>query len=134
MRWTSHRPRSFRATVAALAIGLTTFLSWCPATQAATPIKMAMILPGPVEHADFNALGYLALREVHKGLGVRVSHSERVAVADAEGVAREYIAPGYTIIAFHGGQYLAMTQKLARQSPEANFIIVSQGRGLPPNV
>jgi basic membrane lipoprotein Med (substrate-binding protein (PBP1-ABC) superfamily) len=95
---------------------------------------MAMILPGPVEDADFNALGYLALQEIHKGNGLPVSHSERVAVADAERVAREYIGSGYTIIAFHGGQYLAMTQKLAPQFPEVTFIIVSQGRGLPPNV
>ena len=122
------------ANVAALAIGLTAFLPCSPAAQAATQAKMALIVPGPVEDADFNALGYLALQDIRKGFGLAVSHSERVAVADAERVAREYISSGYTIVAFHGGQYLAMTQKLAPQFPNVIFIIVSQGRGLPPNV
>src|SRR5689334_8018097 len=101
---------------------------------AAQQKKMAMILPGPVEDADFNALGYGALQAVGKTYGLAVSHSEKVAVADAERVAREYLGSGYSIVAFHGGQYLTMVQKLAVQFPDANFIIVSQGQGLPGNV
>ena len=104
------------------------------ADPAAAQKKMAMILPGPVEDADFNALGYGALQAVGKAHGLAVSHSEKVAVADAERVAREYLGSGYSIVAFHGGQYLTMVQKLAAQFPDANFIIVSQGKGLPGNV
>jgi basic membrane protein A and related proteins len=104
------------------------------AGPAAAQKKMAMILPGPVEDADFNALGYGALQAVAKAHGLAVSHSEKVAVADAERVAREYLGSGYSIVAFHGGQYLTMVQKLAAQFPDANFIIVSQGKGLPGNV
>jgi basic membrane lipoprotein Med (substrate-binding protein (PBP1-ABC) superfamily) len=97
-------------------------------------VKMGMIMPGPIQDADFNMLGYVALQEVHKRLGIAVSHSEQVAVADAERVAREYLGSGHTIIAFHGAQYLTHVQRLASQFPNANFIIVSQGRNLPPNV
>jgi basic membrane protein A and related proteins len=76
----------------------------------------------------------MALQEIQKKLGLSVSHSEQVAVADVERVAREYLGSGYTIVAFHGGQYLTAVQKLAPQFPNANFIIVSQGKNLPPNV
>ncbi len=134
MRSRPHGTRRVRVSVVSLAALSAALLAWGAPSHAASPQKMAMILPGPVEDADFNALGYLALQDIQKGSGLSVSHSEKVAVADAERVAREYINSGYTIIAFHGGQYLAMTQKLAPQFPDANFIIVSQGRGLPPNV
>jgi len=130
----SHHHGRVRAGLVVLALVFSSLLGAGPLARAATPQKMAMILPGPVEDADFNALGYLALQNIQKEFGVAVSHSEKVAVADAERVAREYISAGYTIVAFHGGQYLAMTQKLAPQFPEVSFIIVSQGRGLPPNV
>ncbi len=130
----SHGARRVPVSVVLLAALSAAILACGAPSHAASPQKMAMILPGPIEDADFNALGYLALQEIHKGSGLPVSHSEKVAVADAERVAREYISSGYTIVAFHGGQYLAMTQKLAPQFPDVNFIIVSQGRGLPPNV
>ncbi len=96
--------------------------------------KMGMIMPGTIQDSDFNTLGYVALQEVQKRHAIAVSHSEQVAVADAERVAREYLGSGYTIIAFHGAQYLTMVQRLAPQFPNANFIIVSQGRNLPSNV
>jgi basic membrane protein A and related proteins len=96
--------------------------------------KMAMILPGPVEDGDFNALGYNALKDVAQAHKLEVSHSEKVAVADAERVAREYLNSGFTIIAFHGGQFLSAAQKLAPQFPDVNFIIETQTKQLPPNV
>ncbi|MER3455948.1 MAG: hypothetical protein C4303_06515 [candidate division GAL15 bacterium] len=98
--------------------------------------RMAMILPGVIQDADFNAVGYQALKEVQAVTGVQTAHSEQVAVADAERVAREYIAAGYRIVAFHGGQYLAIVQKLAPQFPDVVFVAESSGpiQGLPGNV
>lgn len=98
--------------------------------------KMAMILPGTLQDADYNAVGHLALRDVQVKYGVETSDSENVAVADAERVAREYIASGAAIVAFHGGQYLTIVQKLAPLFPQVTFIMESSGRiaGLPGNV
>jgi basic membrane lipoprotein Med (substrate-binding protein (PBP1-ABC) superfamily) len=110
-----------------------TVLAATPA-PAVAQMKMAMILPGPVEDSDFNALGYNALKEAGKVYRLETSHSERVAVADAERVAREYINTGYKIIAFHGGQFLTTAQKLAPQFGDVNFIIETQTKQVPPNV
>ncbi|MFN3286200.1 MAG: BMP family ABC transporter substrate-binding protein, partial [bacterium] len=85
--------------------------------------RMAMILPGVIQDADFNAVGYQALKEVQSTTGVQTAHSEQVAVADAERVAREYLGAGYSIVAFHGGQYLTIVQKLAPLFPDATFIM-----------
>jgi basic membrane protein A and related proteins len=90
--------------------------------------KLAMILPGTIQDADFNALGYVALQDVAKSYGIPVAHSESVAVADAERVSREYMASGHDIIAYHGGQFLTIMKKLAAQYPKVVFIQEASGR------
>ncbi len=106
-----------------------------PAEAAAAKKKMAMILPGSIQDADFNTLGYVTLQELAKAYDLQVSHSESVAVADAERISREYITAGYDIIAYHGGQYPTIMAKLAAQFPNVNFIQEAFGRlpNLPPN-
>ncbi|HEY8414694.1 MAG TPA: BMP family protein [Thermaerobacter sp.] len=98
--------------------------------------RVAMILPGTVEDADYNFVGYQALQSLKEELGVDVAYQERVAPADAERVARGFINDGYNIIAFHGGQFVTTVQKLAPQFPDVNFIMESGGpmSGLPGNV
>lgn len=98
--------------------------------------KMAMILPGTIQDADFNTLGYVALQNVATSLGVEVTHSENVAVADAERVSREYIASGHDVVAYHGGQFITIMQKLAAQFPKVVFIQEASGRvpNTPGNV
>ncbi len=90
--------------------------------------KLAMILPGPIQDADYNATGYVALQDLAKTYGIQVAHSESVAVADAERVSREYISSGYDIIAYHGGQYPTIMKKLAAQNPNVVFIQEASGK------
>jgi basic membrane protein A len=90
--------------------------------------RLAMIMPGPIQDADYNAVGYVALHEVAKTYGLQVAHSESVSVADAERVSREYIASGYDVIAYHGGQYPTIMKKLAGQYPNVVFIQEASGR------
>lgn len=99
-----------------------------PEALAQAKKKFAMILPGPIQDADFNALGYVAIQDLAKAHGIQVAHSESVAVADAERVVREYITSGHEIIAFHGGQYPTIMKKLAGQFPNVAFIQEGSGR------
>ncbi len=126
--------RRVALTVGVMAFLLGLVLAGSLAPQAFAGPKMAMILPGPVEDGDFNALGYNALKAVAQTHKLEVSHSEKVAVADAERVAREYLNSGFTIISFHGGQFLSAAQKLAPQFPDASFIIETQIKQVPANV
>ena len=105
-------------------------------TAGGAPPKVAMILPGPIQDADFNAVGAQALEEVKRQTGAETAFSESVAVADAERVAREYLSSDYNVIAFHGGQFLTIVQKLGPAFPDATFIMESSGQipDLPPNV
>jgi len=118
-------------------VGLAAWSAASPRTAeaAAAKKKMAMILPGSIQDADFNALGYVALQEVVKAYALQVSHSESVAVADAERISREYINAGYDIVAYHGGQFPTIMAKLAPQFPRVVFIQETSGRlpNQPPN-
>lgn len=95
-----------------------------------------MILPGPIQDADYNAVGYKALQDIKKRTGATVAFSESVAVADAERVGREYIGSGSNVVIYHGGQFVTIVAKLAREFGSVNFIQESSGQaqGLPPNV
>ncbi|MHB1134905.1 MAG: BMP family protein [Chloroflexota bacterium] len=105
-------------------------------TKAPGALKVAMIMPGPTQDGDFNALGAQALAEVKSQTGAETALSESVAVADAERVGREYLNSGYNVVLYHGAQFLTVVQKLAPAFPNANFGIVSSVglTDLPPNV
>ncbi len=130
----------------ALALGLALMVAACtsaPAAPAATStpsaggqLKVAMILAGPIQDADYNAIGYQTLKSLESQAGVATAYSESVAVADAERVAREYLSSGYDVVAFHGGQFVSIVTKLAPQFPNAAFIMESAGQApdLAPNV
>lgn len=95
-----------------------------------------MILPGPIQDADFNMLGSQALDAIKQQAGAQTALSESVTVADAERVAREYLSSGYNVVLFHGAQYLTIIQKVAPGFTSARFVIVSSApaEDLPPNV
>lgn len=105
-------------------------------TKAPPKLKLAMIMPGPAEDADYNFVGYRALLDLKAEFGIEVKHQESVAPADAERVARGFINDGYNVIAFHGGQFLTVAQKLAPAFPDVNFIIETSGQlaNMPPNL
>jgi basic membrane protein A len=106
-----------------------------PHPAAGAKRKLAMIMPGAIQDADFNALGYVALQELAKAYDLEFAFSEAVPVADAERITREYITAGYEIVAYHGGQYPTIMAKLAAQFPKVTFIQESGGRlpTTPPN-
>jgi basic membrane protein A len=92
-------------------------------TTVAKEIKLAAIFPGTIQDADYNTLGYTALKAVESELGIKTAYSERVAVPDAERVIQEYISLGYNVIWTHGAQFNAAALKLADQNPNVVFII-----------
>ncbi len=103
--------------------------------EAAAKHKFALILPGPVEDSDYNYLGYQVVQHIKQRFQIPVSYSERISPADAERVAREYIASGYTIVGFHGGQFIRIIKKLAPKFPGIAFVMESSGKfPNPPNV
>lgn len=115
-----------------------------PTTPATTPSsttpapakpKVALILPGTIQDTGWNTMAYLGLSELARKYGVETAYSERVSVADADRVAREYITAGYNFIIFHGGEYLDLVKKIAPEYPDVSFSIVTSDvvPDMPPN-
>lgn len=94
-------------------------------------LRVALILPGVIQDADFNFIGYQALQELNR-LGLETKYQENVTPADAERIVRGFINDGYNVIMFHGGQFLTHVQKLAPDFPDVTF--VAQSSGPVPNL
>lgn len=130
--------KSVRLIIMILILSLmTTSVAACAGTgQTAVTNKVAIILPGPISDADWNMLGFEGLKTVETTHKIQTAYSEKVAVADAERVAREYIGDGYNIIIFHGGQFVTQSMNLSKQYPDVTFIMGSSAPvdNLPSNV
>lgn len=139
MKMTMTHTKRLARILVLVALGLAAF-PWAGAPgeawAATAKKKLAMILPGSIQDADFNTVGYLALKELEKTYDLQVSHSESVAVADAERVLREYLTAAYDILVIHGSQYPTVVRKLAPLFPKVPFIYNTSGRvpDTPPNV
>ena len=98
--------------------------------------SIAAIFPGVINDRDYNQLGYQALMDLKKELGLKVAYSQRVAVPDAARVMEEYIDSGFKIIWTHGGQYVRTTLDVAKRHPDVYFIIEDEAppKNYMPNV
>jgi basic membrane protein A len=98
--------------------------------------RVAMILPGPISDADYNAVAYEALGLTGEEVGVETAYTDAVSVADAERVASDYAADGFDIVILHGAQFGTVAATLAPSHPDTTFIIQSSGEqdSLPDNV
>jgi basic membrane protein A len=119
--------RRVRLVAIFLALGTMIWAAVLPATtelQAApaTKFKLAGVFPGVVTDADYNTLGFVAVRSVGIELGMEVAYSESVPVPDVDRVMREYIDLKFNIIWTHGGQFISQTEKLAREFRNVTFI------------
>ncbi len=94
--------------------------------------KVAAIFPGSIQDADYNTLGYVALQDVGKELGLDTAYSEKVAVPDAERAIREYINAGYKTIWIHGNQFNSAAYKVGDEYKDVIFIVEEDARPASP--
>jgi basic membrane lipoprotein Med (substrate-binding protein (PBP1-ABC) superfamily) len=93
--------------------------------------KFAMILPGPIQDADFNAKGHEALKAIGDTFGVKTAFSESVPIADVDRVARQYISDGFDIVALHTSAWITIATDLAKEFPDVEFISMNSGEAMP---
>ena len=97
-------------------------------TSTVASYKVAAILPGFANEADYNTLGYLALGELHNSTGVQTAYAENVAVPDAATKMEQFIGNGYNVIWAHGAQFNTAigldngSKGLASKYPKVVFI------------
>lgn len=95
------------------------------------PLKVAMILSGPINDDDFNSVGYNGLKKACEELGLEYAYMESVPDADAERIMREYASNGYGLIFAHSFSFSEAAAKVAEDFEDVIFMSAAAAEDLP---
>jgi len=104
-----------------------------PAGNTAGEFKVALITPGSVNDAAWNAGAYQGLRQIRDSVGAVVSNIEAHTPAEQEEALRSYARQGFTIVFGHGYEFQDPAERVAQDFPKTIFVITS-GERLRGNV
>lgn len=106
-----------------------------PATEEAPPaaeeIRVALVLPGVITDAGWNASAYAGLKAAEEQLGVETAYSESVPAPDFEATFRDYASQGYDIIIGHGSEFADAALTVAAEFPDTYFAVTNAGVKAP---
>jgi basic membrane lipoprotein Med (substrate-binding protein (PBP1-ABC) superfamily) len=102
--------------------------------DAAAPLKVALLTPGPISDQSWNAGAYHGLMRIRDSLGASVSHIETRAPSEFDENFRQYGAQGYDIVFGHGFEFQDAARRVAPDYPSTVYIISSSAVEMKPNV
>jgi basic membrane lipoprotein Med (substrate-binding protein (PBP1-ABC) superfamily) len=94
-------------------------------TSAPDAFRVALLTPGPVSDAGWNASAYDGLMQIQKELGAEVSQIETRTPAEFEQGFREYASNGYDLVFGHGFEFQDAAAAVAPDFPRTVFITTS---------
>ncbi|MHB1404568.1 MAG: BMP family protein [Desulfitobacteriaceae bacterium] len=97
-------------------------------------LKVALILPGPINDNGWDAVAYQGLQNAQKDLGVDIAYRESVAPSDFESAFRSYAQQKYDLIIGHGNQFNDAAKAVAKDFPNTKFIVTSSNISQAPNL
>jgi basic membrane protein A and related proteins len=100
--------------------------------QAATPqgLRVALITPGSIADAAWNAGAYEGLLQVRDSVGASISHIEARTPAEQEEALRVYAAQGYSLIFAHGFEFQGAAERVSAHYPQPVIIVTSGERAV----
>lgn len=93
--------------------------------------KVALLTPGPISDAGWNAGAYEGLKAVEKELGAKVSHVYVKTPSEFEEQFRAYAAGGYALCFGHGFEFQDAAARVAKEYPKTVFVTTSGSRTAP---
>ncbi len=103
-------------------------------SQAPKQLKVALILPGPINDNGWDSIAYQGLMQAQQQLGVQTAYRENVAQSDNETAFRTFAQQGYDLIIGHGSQYSDAAETVAKDFPKTMFLVTSTNIFKAPNV
>jgi basic membrane protein A and related proteins len=103
------------------------------AAPSAHPFKVALLSPGPISDAGWNALAYEGLLAIRDQLGAEVSQIQTKTPAEFEEGFRDFARRGYQLVFGHGFEFQDAAAAVAPDFPHTVFITTS-GNTVRPNV
>ena len=101
--------------------------------QASTTFRVALLTPGPVSDAGWNAAAYQGLELIRTKLGAETALVQTKSPADFEDAFRDFASRGFDLIFAHGFEYTDSAMEVARSFPNTYFV-VSSGSASAKNV
>jgi basic membrane protein A and related proteins len=87
--------------------------------------RVALITPGSVADAAWNAGAFAGLGWIRDSLGVDVSHQEARTPGAQEEALRAYAAQGYNLVFGHGFEFQRPAERVSAEYPKTVFIVTS---------
>ena len=98
-----------------------------------TELRVALVTPGSIADAAWNAGAYAGLMAIRDSLKLPVSHIEARTPAEQEEALRTYAAEGYRLIFAHGFEFQNAAERVAADYPDA-IIAITSGQRVQGNV
>lgn len=99
-----------------------------------TPLKVALILPGPINDGGWCASAYEGIVMIEKDFGAEIAYNESTPISDYDEVFRMYANSGFDIIFGHGGEFGDAAMRVAPEYPDVQFAVTSTDIVQQPNV
>jgi basic membrane protein A and related proteins len=127
--------RLFASLLAGLLLALFQTLPSFAQTDPHRPLKVAVVLPGPVSDGTYNSSAAKGVKEAEaKYPNIKVSIRENTGMADSEAALLEYAREGYDVIIGHGFQFAEPAKKIHSQFPKTWFIVTTAKVSEAPNL
>lgn len=101
--------------------------------DATAPLKVALLVAGPVSDKGWNGLAHDAVQRMGRDTGAQVTVQQTKSRGEIEAALSNFAANGYTLIIAHGNEYGEPAIRVARDFPNS-FFVISSGRVNAPNV
>jgi len=95
--------------------------------------SVALLTPGPVSDAGWNAAAFDGLQLIKQNLGAQTAMVQTTSPADFEDAMRDFASRGFRVIFAHGFEYTDTALKVGKSFPKTYFIVTS-GSGSSDNV
>ena len=102
-------------------------------TPTPATFKVALLSPGPVSDAGWNALAYEGLLMIRDQLGAEVAQVQTRTPAEFEEGFRDFARRGFQLVFGHGFEYQDAAAAVAPDFPKT-FFVTTSGNTVRPNV
>jgi basic membrane protein A len=116
-----------------LLFALTLAVGGCQREPGGAGFRVALLSPGPISDAGWNAAAYEGLLAVRDQLGAEVSQVETRTPSEFEEAFRDYARRGFQLVIGHGFEFQDAAARVAPDFPQTVFLTTS-GSTVRPNV
>ena len=96
-----------------------------PAPAPAKPFRVALLSPGPVSDAGWNAAAYEGLKRIESELGASIAQVETRTPPQFEAGFREFASQGFDLVFGHGFEFQGPAEKVGAEFPRTVFVTTS---------